>query len=450
MSTVSYDEQAPAQHAFTGRRWLFPSAVIHELDPAAGPAGRRPRRTARDWAVDASCFLLALLVGFLALLSLGHERGLSPVVAALDPPIGMLACAGIWLRRRWPLGLAVAMVPVGLVSNTAGGAGMVALFTLAVHRPFKDVAWIGGVNLALIPLFYWMRPDPDLPYVPTVVLTALLTVSVTGWGLLVRAKRQLMLSLRDRARRAETEARLRAEQAQRLAREAIAREMHDVLAHRLTLLSVHAGALEFRPDAPREEVARAAGVIRESAHEALQDLREIIGVLRADEPDEAGRPQPTLVGLGALVDESREAGMDVTLDHRVADPAAVPASVGRTAYRIAQEALTNARKHAPGTEVTVHVTGSPGDGLTITVRNPRPETPARPVPGSGQGLIGLTERATLTGGRLEHGATGGGGFEVRAWLPWGGGGGGGGGGGEGGGEGAANSPLGGDLPYRTA
>jgi signal transduction histidine kinase len=271
-------------------------------------------------------------------------------------------------------------------------------------------------------------PSPVLPARPrkrrilVPLLTfglVLLTAAVVGWGMFVRSKRQLLLSLRDRARRAETEARLRAEQAQRLAREAIAREMHDVLAHRLTLLSVHAGALEFRPDAPREEIGRAAGVIRESAHEALQDLREIIGVLRAGEPDETGRPQPTLGALEALVTESRAAGMKVTLDQRVTDPAAVPASVGRTAYRIAQEGLTNARKHAPGTEVTVTVTGAPGEGLEVTVRNPPPQGEVPHVPGSGQGLIGLTERATLAGGRLGHGRVEDGGFEVRAWLPWG-------------------------------
>src|SRR5690606_39495709 len=120
----------------------------------------------------------------------------------------------------------------------------------------------GAGHLALFPLCFWWRPDPRLPSPAAVVLLAVLTGAVVGWGMFGRSKRQLLLSLRDRARRAETEARLRAEQAQRLAREAIAREMHDVLAHRLTLLSVHAGALEFRPDAPREEIARAAGVIR--------------------------------------------------------------------------------------------------------------------------------------------------------------------------------------------
>ncbi|MFF5532368.1 sensor histidine kinase [Streptomyces cinerochromogenes] len=416
---MSTDERARAPQEITGRRWLFPSALIHELDPDAGASGRRPRRTARDWVVDFFCFLLAVLIGLLSADSLRHED-LPDGYAALDQVLGALACAAVWLRRRWPVGLAVAMVPVAFLSNTAGGAGVVALFTLAVHRPLRYVAWAGGVSVALLPVFYWLRPDPDVPYVGAVASGVLLTAAMVGWGMFVRSKRQLMLSLRDRARHAETEARLRAEQAQRLAREAIAREMHDVLAHRLTLLSVHAGALEFRPDASRAEIARAAGVIRESAHEALQDLREIIGVLRAGEAEEpsGARPQPTLAALDALVAECREAGMKVSLDHRVADPGAVPASVGRTAYRIAQEALTNARKHAPGTEVTLRLAGAPGDGLTVTVANPAPPAEVPPVPGSGQGLIGLTERATLAGGHLRHGVRPDGGFEVRGWLPW--------------------------------
>ncbi|MGW1271071.1 sensor histidine kinase, partial [Streptomyces sp. NPDC002491] len=384
------DEGSAPAPGFTGPRWLWPSAVVAELDPDAERRGARRRRTARDWVVDFSCFLLAVLVGLAVVDAMPGERDLPPAVAVADQILGALACAAVWLRRRWPLALAVVLVPLGILSTSSSGALVVALFTLAVHRPFRYAAWVGGAELALTPLVVLVRPDPDLAYTPSVVWSVLITVTILGWGMFVRSKRQLMLSLRDRAQRAETEARLRAEQAQRLAREAIAREMHDVLAHRLTLLSVHAGGLEFRPDAPREEIARAAGVIRESAHEALQDLREIIGVLRASEPDDGGRPQPTLAGLDTLVAESRGAGMKVALDQRVAEAAAVPASVGRTAYRIVQEGLTNARKHAPGAEVAVTVSGGPGDGIAVGVRNPAPEGDAPPVPGSGQGLIGLT------------------------------------------------------------
>ncbi|WP_419796016.1 sensor histidine kinase [Streptomyces mexicanus] len=418
MSTVTQSGTTTSEApVWAARRWWLPSAVADELDRDAGSPGRS-RRTARDRLVDFCCFLAAIAVGLAAAQSLDHRADLPRALSVADQVLGALSCGVVWLRRRHPLALAAAMVPVGFMSDTSAGTGLVALFTLAVHRPFRYVAWIAGTQLALLPVHYKLRPDPDLPYLGIIAFSAVLSLSVVGWGMFVRSKRQLMLSLRDRARRAETEARLRAEQAQRLAREAIAREMHDVLAHRPTLLSVHAGALELRPDAPREEVARAAGVIRESAHEALQDLREIIGVLRAGDAGDEGRPQPTLAGLDTLVAESREAGMKVALAQRVVEPAAVPASVGRTAYRVVQEALTNARKHAPGTEVTVTVTGGSGHGLTVHVRNPPPDGEVPHVPGSGQGLIGLTERATPAGGTLRHGPTPDGGFEVRARLPW--------------------------------
>ncbi|MFD9910492.1 sensor histidine kinase [Streptomyces sp. NPDC059063] len=401
-------------------KWFLPSAVATELDPDRQQRGRRrARRTVRDWLVDFSCFLAAVAIGMINADEVSRDTTISESLATVDQLVGALACAAVWTRRRWPVGFAVAMILAGTVSNTAGGAGLVAFFTVAVHRPFKYPAWLGAIAVAASLVYFWQRPDPSLPYVASVVLTAALMTTAIAWGMFVRARRQLLIALRDRARRAENEAALRAEQAQRLAREAIAREMHDVLAHRLTLLSVHAGALEFRPDAPREEIARAAGVIRESAHEALQDLRQVIGVLRGTDAYAEGRPQPTLSALDTLIAESREADMKVVLDLRVPDAEAVPAAIGRTAYRIAQEALTNARKHAPGAEVTVSVSGAPGEGLSLSVRNPAPPGDVPEVPGSGQGLIGLTERASLAGGRLTHGAGRDGGFRVDAWLPWG-------------------------------
>ncbi|ATY98993.1 sensor histidine kinase [Streptomyces bacillaris] len=400
----------------TEYRWLLPSAMA---DPELPGDRARRRRTVRDWVVDITAFLCAAFIGMVAVSVIDADDSTADVVVFVDSVVGAAACCALWLRRRWPVGLAVALTAVAVVEPVAVGALLVALFSLAVHRPLKPTAIVGAAALVTVPVQPLVRPDPQTGYVASVLFGVLLVLLALSWGLGVRSRRQLVLSLRERARRAEAEAELRAEQAQRLAREAIAREMHDVLAHRLTLLSVHAGALEFRPDAPTAEIARAAGVIRDSSHEALQDLREIIGVLRGPgDTGEGERPQPTLTTLDALIEESRQAGMRVTLDQRVAAPEAAPAATGRTVYRIAQECLTNARKHAPGAEVTVTVTGGPGDGLTVEVANPAPNEPFERVPGSGQGLIGLTERATLAGGSLEHGPTPDGGFLVRARLPW--------------------------------
>ncbi|AOT61952.1 Sensor histidine kinase LiaS [Streptomyces rubrolavendulae] len=400
--------------------WLLPSDLARAADP--DPRGGRRRRTVRDWAVDTLAFAFACLVG-IAVVHNSRQIDESDAVVLADEILGAVACLLLWARRGRPAATAVAASVIGIVTPATGGAVVVAVFGAAVRLPPRRLAAVAGAAFVCSTLQGFLRPDPEIDGVVNLVVNLVMLLLATGWGMLVRSRRQLVAALRERARRAETEAGLRAEQAQRAAREAIAREMHDVLAHRLTLLSVHAGALEFRPDAPSAEVSRAAGVIRDSAHEALQDLRQIIGVLRAPgDADGAGgnRPQPTLATLDALIAESREAGTAVTLDTDVPDPAAVPAATGRTVYRIVQEGLTNARKHAPGARVDVLVRGRPGDGLTVDVRNTAPPGPVPHVPGSGQGLIGLSERATLAGGRLRHGpgAGPGGGFAVHAWLPW--------------------------------
>lgn len=368
-------------------------------------------------AVDTCLFLAALAYGVVLSLWLVSDPTVPPPVLAVHQVVGAVACCALWLRRRWPVGVALALVPLSTFADLANGAQLVALFTVAVYRPLTVTAMVGATSLLTRSVFVVLADPPDVPYAWLVLFAATGTFAATGWGLFVRHRRQLMMSLRERAIRAEAEARLRAEQAQHRAREQIAREMHDVLGHRLSLLSVHAGALEYRPHAPAEEIARAAAVIRDSAHLALQDLREIVGVLRAPAVE---LPQPTLADLPELIADSRRAGMRVDLHIDAAG--AVPESVGRTAYRIVQEGLTNVRKHAPGARAAVTVTGAPGTGLTAEIRNtapePRPgaETPAAPV--AGQGLIGLAERAGLAGGRLEYAATDAGGFRLAAWLPW--------------------------------
>ncbi|MEU1601850.1 sensor histidine kinase [Micromonospora matsumotoense] len=401
--------------------WLLPGALT--------PETRAARRTPRDWLVDAVAFLIALgwaLVAFGDAVSqtpqFAHNAGPSWLVG-VDLAAGLTFCVALWLRRRWPVGLAVAGLPLALFSVTAGAALLIVVFTVLVHRPLPIGAALVGFHLAVIPLYTVVRPDPTLPYWATVAWTVMFIGIVVAWALFVRARRQLVLSLRDRAHRAEAEQQLRVDQARQLERTRIAREMHDVLAHRISLLSLHAGALEFRPDAPPQEVARAAGVIRGSAHAALQDLREVIGVLRADTSGgDTGpeRPQPTLADVPALIAESRAAGVRVTLVDEVADPADVPTAVGRSAYRIVQEGLTNARKHAPGAAVAVRLAGAPGRELSVEIRNPWPVGPPGPVlPGAGTGLVGIAERVTLAGGRLTHGrddATGD--FRLAARLPW--------------------------------
>ncbi|WP_431041652.1 histidine kinase [Streptomyces sp. P1-3] len=366
------------------------TATTIDGGPAASAEQRGPRRTARDWAVDLACCTAAVAFSVATSGPIDRDPAVSDNQLFADLMVGgVLGCAALWLRRRHPVGLAAALLPVSAVSHFVIGPLLVALFTVAVHRPPRTTAFVGAGAMAFSLIGGLLHDDPELDFAASTLFGAVIYGCVIGWGLFVRSRRQLLESLRERARRAEAEAALRAEQAQRLTRERIAREMHDVLAHRLSLLSVHAGALEYRADASPDEVAQAAGVIRSSAHAALQDLREVIGVLRAPygEPADGApeRPQPTLADLPRLVTESRQAGMRVTL-RKAPDgegPPAVPGGTARTAYRIVQEGLTNARKHAPGAEVTVTVTGAPGEGLRVEVRNPLPaadSAPAAPAP----------------------------------------------------------------------
>lgn len=407
---------------------LVPAQLLADLElgaePDAGPGRprRRVRRSVRDWVVDVSVFLAALLSGAVFVgIALAQPAPPPDPLVALDVAAGTLACLALWLRRRWPVGVALAVAAVGAFSDMSGLAVLVALFTVAVHRRWPTVAGVAAANVVSLTVYVLLRPSPGLEGWIFAALGTALTAAVVAWGMFVRARRQLVRSLQDRALRAEAEQLLRVDQARQLERTRIAREMHDVLAHRISLLSMHAGALEFRPDAPPAEVARAAGVIRASARQALEDLREVIGVLR-DSPDgsTSTRPQPTLRDLPALVEEVRGAGVRVREEYRVADLGAAPAVAGRTAYRVVQEGLTNVRKHAPGATAAVEVSGGPDDGLTVTVGNPPPvgaRTHAA-LPGGGTGLVGLRERVTLAGGHLEHGWTPDGDFRLCAWLPW--------------------------------
>ena len=404
--------------------------LIMKARPSAGgfdpviqaDQAHREGRSPRDWAVDALCFLLG--IGFTALAYIdATDRHLPTVPTAIDAALGVLASLGLWLRRRWPVGLAVIVGLFAIYSVSASAVALIALFTVAVHRRLRTAVLVATGYALTSFLTLLVRPGTSLPNWWQGVLGVICVVAVLALGMFVRARRQLALIERERA---ASEQELRVAQARQMERNRIAREMHDVLAHRLSLLSLQAGALELWPDAPPAEVARTAGVIRINAHGALEDLREVIGVLRSARVDDdradglPERPQPTLADLPMLIDESRKAGMQVALECDVTDLGAVPEAMGRTAYRIVQEGLTNARKHADHAEVSVAVRGAAADGLTVEIRNPWPAAvaPTTPIPGAGMGIIGLAERAALTGGRLEHGRTPAGEFRLWTWLPW--------------------------------
>jgi signal transduction histidine kinase len=387
-----------------GLNSLLP-AELHEE-----PSGRR---SARDWLVDVHLFVFAIIAGAIALGETWSERGTAALV--VDFALGTLALVAIWFRRSHPVAVAVFAVAASGVSGLAGGAGLVALFNAALRAPRRSFGPIVAIALLAAVAYPFIYPSGD-SYLVELAFALLLTGVVIGWGLFARAKRQLVLSLRERAERLEAEQRQHVEQAREAERRRIAREMHDVLAHRISLLSVHAGALEFRPDAPPEEIAEAAGVIRSTAHAALSDLREVIGVLRESD-DGTEPPQPTLADIPALVEESRAAGMRVGLRIELPEDANVPDALGRTAYRIVQEGLTNARKHAPGAAVDVSVAA--GEQLVVTVVSRRPVGVGAPLAGTGAGtgLIGLAERVGLAGGTLRHGPDAGGDFVLHAELP---------------------------------
>jgi signal transduction histidine kinase len=348
-------------------------------------------------------------------------------------PVMLAASAALWWRRRWPL----AITAIGCVAFALANAPLTLLFgltTVAVRRRDRALAISSLAAYAVIVLQPVIFQNKNL--VTQMVGSVFVVGLFLALGAYVGARRDLVASLRERAARAESERELRAEQARLGERTRIAQEMHDVLAHKVSLIALHAGGLELNPDAGPEQVERSAMLIRSTARQALEDLRDVLGVLRADETADGAAlaPQPKLSDVRRLVDASRAAGVSVELVVEgdavaicadEAQPAAgaeatAPMSeqLGRTAYRVVQEGLTNVHKHARGAATTVRLAGERGRSLEVSVANVRPVAAGSLLPGSGAGLVGLRERVELAGGTLTAGARPGGGWVLTAGLPW--------------------------------
>ncbi|MFJ6797562.1 sensor histidine kinase [Streptomyces sp. NPDC091268] len=366
------------------------------------------------------------LGGLLALLGLGVEE--------LDRGSGGRMLAGVvvvvaltLLRRRLPVATLVA--GAGLAAFLPGAFLVTILLGWSAGRRIVGVgralaaftaACVAEVGLSLVK--EWSRDQPVL----LVVLATLMFLATTVVpGLASRywsQRRTLLRALQERNGQLLRERAMVAGQARLRERQRIAQDMHDSLGHQLALISVHTGALEVDPaltDAQREAV----GVLRQASVSAMHELREVVGILRdgVEAPVPAEEAQPAargVAGIAGIVEAARGAGTHVRLT-RAGQPRALGAACDHAAYRIVQEALTNAYKHAPGAPITVELRYE-DDSLVVEIANgPAAGPGAGEVVSGGQGLTGLRERARLVGGMVHAGPTQGGGFRVAGVLPYG-------------------------------
>ncbi|MER6158791.1 sensor histidine kinase [Streptomyces sp. NPDC001868] len=311
--------------------------------------------------------------------------------------------------------------PMGLVAHA------IILFLLALRLPNRVV--IEVLVLTTLGTFALQGLAGSHEYASTTPLALALFVGAVLLGSAMRGRReartqlveQTSITAEERARRTLLEERSR-----------IARELHDVVAHHMSVISIQAQVAPHLVENPSEELKENLHGIRQNALEALTELRRVLGVLRSENPPDGGpddphgmaavaegtaphAPQPTLDRLDALIDNTRAAGLAVVTEiHGEATP--LPPGVELSAYRIVQEALSNALRHAPGSTVRVELTHFPR-GLQVRVINSRPAHRAPPSPGAGHGLLGMRERAAMLGGTLMATETSHGGFAVVAFLP---------------------------------
>jgi len=347
--------------------------------------------------------------------------------------LGVLLVAPLAWRRVRPTASCAAVYSIALVQMLfitpialpADLVVLLALYSVTVHGPrWAHRVAIGGALLGAVVLMgATRRYDDPLTTLAIGAFTATLSLAVWAFGLVRRSRRETIEALVDRAERLETERDQQARLATAAERARIAREMHDIVAHSLTVMIAQADGGRYAAEADPPAATRALGTIAETGRAALTDMRRLLGVLRDEPRPERGdsptlgttTPQPAADDLEALVEQVRASGVRVSMV-RMGSPRALPPGVGLTVYRIAQEALTNVLKHAgPEPVTTVMVQWRP-DGITLEVTDDG-RGAAADSDGLGQGLRGMAERATMFGGSVTAGPRPGGGFRVRAVIP---------------------------------
>lgn len=420
-----------------------PAARLRHIAGLLNPFAVARRR--QDWVFDILIFVIAFVEVLLTPLGMALVYARLPDWwLPLDMAGGFFGTVALWWRRRYPLLIGYLLAPIGGLFLTAGVPAVIAVFTVTVRRRTIDLIMVGTAHLIIAIPFYFVIPLTD-QFLLWVIVMVLIYGTAIGFGLAARARLQVIAGLIDSAERDRMDYEQQLQLVRQAERHQVAREMHDVLAHRISLLSVHAGALEYRTRTAAEqgralsdeEIGSSVGVIRESAHQALEELRQVLLVLRADtddqldpaqpgpdqlDPDQLGTapPQVTVAALPTLIAQARAAGQVITL-HQTVDQErllTLDEQVQRTIFRTIQEGLTNARKHTPGAVVDIELSGSPDSGVRAVISNPLPiGTTQAEIPGAGVGLTGLAERVRLDGGRLSRDVADGR-FVLTARLPW--------------------------------
>jgi signal transduction histidine kinase len=388
------EPDGPLTRRLTGRKREYAAWRVHGLVVAGGVLAMLTA-----WAAGSGS-TTAVLCGLLAL---------APVLLTLVRPVG-----AFWLSLvsttlvatigeswdNWP------WLPGSFVSH------QVVMVVVALRTRPRTAAWMwlltAAYGFVAETAFSWGHYSNNVP--PMLVFSALALLAVTVWQIRRQAEQEVTaqqtVTEHERSRRTLLEERT-----------TIARELHDVVAHHMSVVAIQAEAAPYRVENPPPELEKAFATIRENAVAALTELRRVLGVVRAEDYEAPDTPQPTLAELDALLANVREAGLEV---EKVVTGAVreLPQGVELSAYRIVQEALSNTLRHAPGAGARVEI-GYVLGGLGLRILNGPPPNPSllKPSPGAGHGITGMRERVTMLNGEMTADPTADGGYEVTVFLP---------------------------------
>jgi signal transduction histidine kinase len=405
------------------REWV--SAAPGPAVPAPGPVLTWYRNLTASVSRHAMLAdaVLAVVLAACAVPQLVHLARYEPGRLIESALFSALLVAPLIWRRRFPLSAFFLVVVVALVQwslnvkLTADVALLAYLYTVASRYPVRAGALAAAVAEAgaLLAAVRW--PLTGLSWMDTFVLLSGPVIASLLLGVIVRHWRSSLLALTERAQQLERERDQQARIAAAAERTRIAREMHDVVAHSLSVMVTLSKGAALKQATEPERASQAMRQVADTGHQALDEMRRLLGVLRTEDDPEGRQPQPGLAQLDGLLDQVRATGLAAGLTV-TGTPAALPPGAGLTVYRIVQEALTNTLKHAAGpSRVSVAVGCGPGC-VTVDIRDDGARRGPRPAAGTaGHGLTGMRERAAVYGGTVMAGPGPAGGWRVRARLP---------------------------------